>query len=120
MAIESHVLVCGGSACSSSGSNQIVAEFKKEFEAQGIAGKVEILQTGCLGFCEQGPIVKIMPQGTFYVHVKPEDVKEIVVRLIYRAAHLINTSKSVCVIYRAVILNLQNAAFRFVSTQKGR
>ncbi len=78
MAIESHVLVCGGSACSSSGSNQIVAEFKKEFEAQGIAGKVEILQTGCLGFCEQGPIVKIMPQGTFYVHVKPEDVKEIV------------------------------------------
>ena len=78
MAIESHVLVCGGSACSSSGSNQIVAEFKKEFEAQGIAGKVEILQTGCLGFCEQGPIVKIMPQGTFYVRVNPEDVQEIV------------------------------------------
>ena len=78
MAIESHVLICGGSACSSSGSNNITAEFKKELEAAGLAGKVEVLQTGCLGFCEQGPIVKIMPQGTFYVHVKIEDVKEIV------------------------------------------
>ncbi len=78
MAIESHVLICGGSACSSSGSNNITAEFKKELEAAGLAGKVEVLQTGCLGFCEQGPIVKIMPQGTFYVHVKLEDVKEIV------------------------------------------
>ena len=78
MASESHVLICGGSACSSSGSNNITAEFKKELEAAGLAGKVEVLQTGCLGFCEQGPIVKIMPQGTFYVHVKIEDVKEIV------------------------------------------
>ena len=78
MAIESHVLICGGSACSSSGSNNITAAFKKELEAAGLAGKVEVLQTGCLGFCEQGPIVKIMPQGTFYVHVKTEDVKEIV------------------------------------------
>ena len=78
MAIESHVLICGGSACSSSGSNNITAEFKKELEAAGLVGKVEVLQTGCLGFCEQGPIVKIMPQGTFYVHVKTEDVKEIV------------------------------------------
>ncbi len=78
MAIESHVLVCGGSACSSSGSDKIVAEFRNEFKAQGLDGKVEVLHTGCLGFCEQGPIVKIMPQGTFYVHVKPEDVKEIV------------------------------------------
>ena len=78
MAIESHVLICGGSACSSSGSNNITAEFKKELEAAGLASKVEVLQTGCLGFCEQGPIVKIMPQGTFYVHVKVEDVKEIV------------------------------------------
>ena len=78
MAIESHVLICGGSACSSSGSNNITAEFQKALEAAGLAGKVEVLQTGCLGFCEQGPIVKIMPQGTFYVHVKIEDVKEIV------------------------------------------
>ena len=78
MAIESHVLICGGSACSSSGSNNITAAFRAEIEKAGLAGKVEVLQTGCLGFCEQGPIVKIMPQGTFYVHVKLEDVKEIV------------------------------------------
>ena len=78
MAIESHVLICGGSACSSSGSNNITAAFRAEIEKAGLAGKVEVLQTGCLGFCEQGPIVKIMPQGTFYVHVKLDDVKEIV------------------------------------------
>ena len=78
MAIESHVLICGGSACSSSGSNNITAEFRAEIEKAGLAGKVEVLQTGCLGFCEQGPIVKIMPQGTFYVHVKLDDAEEIV------------------------------------------
>ena len=78
MAIESHVLICGGSACSSSGSNDITAAFRAEIEKAGLAGKVEVLQTGCLGFCEQGPIVKIMPQGTFYVHVKVSDVAEIV------------------------------------------
>lgn len=78
MAIQTHVLVCGGSACSSGGSNKIAAEFESEIKAQGLEGKVQVLQTGCLGFCEQGPIVKIMPQGTFYVHVSDSDVKEIV------------------------------------------
>ena len=78
MAYESYVLVCGGTACCSSGGTTVVETFKKELEAAGLKDKVQVVVTGCLGFCEQGPIVKILPQGTFYVQVKPEDVKEIV------------------------------------------
>ena len=78
MAYESYVLVCGGTACCSGGGEAVVAEFKKELEANGLAEKVQVVVTGCLGFCEQGPIVKILPQGTFYVQVQAKDVKEIV------------------------------------------
>ena len=78
MAYESYVLVCGGTACCSSGGTTVVEAFKKELEAAGLKDKVQVVVTGCLGFCEQGPIVKILPQGTFYVQVKEEDVKEIV------------------------------------------
>ncbi len=78
MAYESYVLVCGGTACCSGGGTDVVEAFKKELDAQGLSGKVQVVVTGCLGFCEQGPIVKILPQGTFYVQVHEEDVKEIV------------------------------------------
>ena len=83
MAFESYVLVCGGTACVSGGGDSVVETFKKELEAAGLAEKVQVVVTGCLGFCEQGPLVKILPQGTFYAQVKAEDVKEIV------AEHLI-------------------------------
>ncbi len=78
MAYESYVLICGGTACCSSGSNQIVEAFKNQLAEAGLGEKVQVVATGCLGFCEQGPIVKILPQGTFYVQVKVEDVKEII------------------------------------------
>ena len=78
MAYESYVLVCGGTACCSGGADKIVEAFASELEAAGLKDKVQVVKTGCLGFCEQGPIVKILPQGTFYVQVKAEDVKEIV------------------------------------------
>ena len=71
MAYESYVLVCGGTACCSSGGTSVVEAFKKELEAAGLKDKVQVVVTGCLGFCEQGPIVKILPQGTFYVQVRP-------------------------------------------------
>ena len=83
MAFESYVLVCGGTACVSGGGDSVVESFKKELEAAGLSEKVQVVVTGCLGFCEQGPLVKILPQGTFYVQVKADDVKEIV------AEHLI-------------------------------
>ena len=78
MAYESYILVCGGTACCSGGADKIVEAFANELEAAGLKEKVQVVTTGCLGFCEQGPIVKILPQGTFYVQVKAEDVKEIV------------------------------------------
>ena len=74
MAYESYVLICGGTACCSSGSNQIVEAFKNQLAEAGLGEKVQVVATGCLGFCEQGPIVKFLPQGTFYVQVKVEDV----------------------------------------------
>ena len=78
MAYQSYVLICGGTACCSGGGDKIVAEFNRILKEQKLDTTVQVVTTGCLGFCEQGPIVKILPQGTFYVQVKPEDVKEIV------------------------------------------
>jgi len=78
MAYESYVLVCGGTACCSGGGDKIVGAFARELESAGLKEKVQVVTTGCLGFCEQGPIVKILPQGTFYVQVREDDVKEIV------------------------------------------
>ena len=78
MAYQSYVLICGGTACFSGGGDKIVEAFHEELKAQGLDSTVQVVTTGCLGFCEQGPIVKILPQGTFYVQVKAEDVKEIV------------------------------------------
>ena len=78
MAYQSYVLICGGTACCSGGADKLVEEFATSLSAAGLTETVQVVKTGCLGFCEQGPIVKILPQGTFYVQVKPEDVKEIV------------------------------------------
>ena len=78
MAYQSYVLICGGTACCSGGADGIAEEFGKCLGLAGLADKVQVVKTGCLGFCEQGPIVKILPQGTFYVQVKKDDVGEIV------------------------------------------
>ena len=78
MAYQSYVLICGGTACCSGGADNLVTEFASCLEAAGLKDKVQVVKTGCLGFCEQGPIVKILPQGTFYVQVKKDDVKDIV------------------------------------------
>ena len=78
MAYQSYVLICGGTACCSGGGDKIAEEFKKVLAEQKLGETVQVVTTGCLGFCEQGPIVKILPQGTFYVQVKAEDVKEII------------------------------------------
>ncbi len=73
-----HILVCGGTGCRASESDAIVANLKKELAAKELENEVQVIMTGCFGFCEKGPIVKIMPDNTFYVQVKPEDVVEIV------------------------------------------
>ena len=73
-----HILVCGGTGCLSSNSRQITENLNDAIKAVGMADEVKVLQTGCFGFCEKGPIVKILPDNTFYTQVKPEDANEIV------------------------------------------
>ena len=76
--IRSHVLICGGTGCTSSGSVKIQEAFDTHLAANGIKEEVKIVQTGCFGLCALGPVVIIYPDGTFYSRVTPEDVKEIV------------------------------------------
>ncbi len=78
MAYRNYVLVCGGTGCESSGADKIYKNLLSEVDAAGMTDQVQVLKTGCFGFCEQGPIVKILPEQSFYVQVKPEDAKEIV------------------------------------------
>lgn len=76
--INNYILVCGGTGCRASHSAEIIDALKNALEAAGLAEQVQVIRTGCFGFCEQGPIVKIVPDNTFYVSVKPEDSEEIV------------------------------------------
>ncbi|MBE6738318.1 MAG: NADH-quinone oxidoreductase subunit NuoF [Ruminococcaceae bacterium] len=76
--IRSHVLICGGTGCTSSGSLKIQDEFVRCLEANGLTEEVKIVQTGCFGLCALGPVVIIHPEGTFYSRVEPTDVEEIV------------------------------------------
>ncbi|MDD4658830.1 MAG: NADH-quinone oxidoreductase subunit NuoF, partial [Eubacteriales bacterium] len=73
-----HVLVCAGTGCVSSGSRKVKAEMEKQLEAFKLEQEIKVVETGCHGFCEMGPIVIVYPEGIFYCQVKPEDVKEIV------------------------------------------
>ncbi|MEG2082445.1 MAG: NAD(P)H-dependent oxidoreductase subunit E, partial [Oscillospiraceae bacterium] len=75
---RSHIMVCGGTGCTSSGSGKIIEAFNKEIAAVGLNEEVKVIQTGCFGLCALGPIVVIYPEGSFYSMVKVEDVKEIV------------------------------------------
>ncbi len=74
---ERLILVCGGTGCKSADSDKIVENLKEEINKLGLQEEVKVSITGCFGFCEKGPIVKINPDNVFYVKVKPEDAKEI-------------------------------------------
>lgn len=72
------ITVCGGTGCKSSDSDRIILRLQEEIKIAGLEDEVTVSVTGCFGFCEKGPIVKINPDNTFYVHVTPDDAKEIV------------------------------------------
>ena len=72
------ILICGGTGCKASSSHLIADNLNKILKENGITDKVEVITTGCFGFCEKGPIVKIIPDNTFYTQVTPEDAEEIV------------------------------------------
>lgn len=75
---RSHVLVCGGTGCTSSGSQQIIDALKREIKANGLENEIEVVRTGCFGLCALGPIMIVYPEGTFYSMVQEKDIPEIV------------------------------------------
>jgi len=76
--IKMHLLVCGGTGCRASESDILVEQLNHHLKLNGLADEVKVVTTGCFGFCEKGPIVKVIPDNTFYTQVKPEDAEEIV------------------------------------------
>jgi NADH:ubiquinone oxidoreductase subunit F (NADH-binding)/(2Fe-2S) ferredoxin/ferredoxin len=84
MALNHYILTCGGTACESNKGDAICKCLIEEAKKQGVADQVQIVKTGCFGFCEKGPIVKVMPEESFYVEVKPEDAAEIIAEQIVK------------------------------------
>ncbi len=76
--IRAHVMICGGTGCTSSGSQKIIDAFEAEVKAKGLDEEIKVVRTGCFGLCAVGPIVIVYPDGTFYSHVEDTDVPEIV------------------------------------------
>ena len=75
---KKELLCCGGTGCHASNSQELMQNLRDEIERAGLSDDVKVVQTGCFGFCAQGPIVKVMPDNVFYVQVTPDDAKEIV------------------------------------------
>jgi len=73
-----HLLVCGGTACHASESERLLDNLKTIIADKGLDNEVQVIATGCFGFCEKGPIVKVMPDNTFYTQVTPDDAREII------------------------------------------
>jgi NADH:ubiquinone oxidoreductase subunit F (NADH-binding)/(2Fe-2S) ferredoxin len=78
MAYNQYILVCGGTGCESSKADDIYRNLKRSAEENQVENDVQIVKTGCFGFCEKGPICKVLPDESFYVEVKPDDAKEII------------------------------------------
>ena len=76
--VRTHVLICGGTGCTSSKSEEIMKVMEAEIEAKGLSEEVKVVKTGCFGLCALGPIMIVYPEGTFYHSVKVENVAEIV------------------------------------------
>ncbi|MCQ2429896.1 MAG: NAD(P)H-dependent oxidoreductase subunit E, partial [Clostridia bacterium] len=76
--IRKHVLICGGTGCTSSGSPALRAALEAAIAEKGIEDEIKVVTTGCFGLCALGPVMIVYPEGTFYSMVKPDDVTEIV------------------------------------------
>ncbi len=75
---RAHIMVCGGTGCTSGNSRKVLEEFERKLTEHGVRDEVKLIMTGCFGLCARGPIVAVYPDGAFYQHVKVEDVEEIV------------------------------------------
>ncbi|MBP3738390.1 MAG: NADH-quinone oxidoreductase subunit NuoF [Muribaculaceae bacterium] len=118
------ILCCGGTGCKASQSKKIVENLKECVKAHGVADKVDVITTGCFGFCEKGPIVNVIPDNTFYTQVKPEDAEEIikehviggrrVERLLYvdpKTEHTVSDSKHMDFYRKQMRIALRNCGF---------
>ena len=100
---RAHVLCCGGTGCTSSGSAQLIERFEQKIAENGLEKEVKVIRTGCFGLCEAGPVVIVYPEGTFYSRVKVEDVDEIV------SEHLLKGRKVQHLVYSDHATHEQNA-----------
>ena len=100
---RAHVLVCGGTGCSSSGSATLIERFNQKIAEHGLDKEIKVIRTGCFGLCEAGPVVIVYPDGTFYSRVKPDDVDEIV------SEHLLKGRKVEHLVYVEHATHEQNA-----------
>ncbi len=75
---HTHILICAGTGCRASESQEIRTNFENHLKANDLSSDIEVVETGCFGFCEKGPIVKMVPDNTFYVQVTPNDTEEII------------------------------------------
>ena len=119
-----HILICGGTGCRASASEAIQNNLQDALKAKGLEDEVQVVMTGCFGFCEKGPIVKILPDNTFYIEVKPEDAEEIieehiikgrkVMRLLYtdpEKKEVVSDSKHMGFYKKQIRIALRNCGF---------
>ncbi len=90
---KNQILVCGGTGCKASQGETIVENLNQAIEENGLENEVQVIRTGCFGFCEKGPVVKMVPDNTFYVHVAPADAEELVLE------HLVKGRKVTRLLY---------------------
>ena len=86
--IRTHLMVCAGTGCISSGADALITELEKILAEKGYDKEVKVVKTGCFGFCGQGPIVKVHPDNVFYVQVQAPDAKEIIEEHVIKGRHV--------------------------------
>lgn len=109
---RAHVLVCGGTGCVSSGSKKIQQALADELVKQSIDKEVKVVETGCHGFCEMGPIVIVYPEGTFYCQVAVEDIPELV------SEHLVKGRIVQRLLFKAPVTEEQVPSYKEISFYK--
>ena len=112
--IRAHVLICGGTGCTSSGSKKIQKAFEQNIAAAGLEEEVKLVQTGCFGLCALGPVVIVYPDGTFYSRVTTDDVKEIVEEHLLKGRpveHLVYSDTGAEEVVEAASVSLNDTAF---------
>lgn len=109
--VRSHILVCGGTGCTSSHSEQIIEALEAELKLQNLDKEIKVVKTGCFGLCELGPIMIVYPEGAFYSRVTPEDMKEIVSEHIVKGRIVKRLLYQETVLDDNTIINLNHTKF---------